>query len=477
MNAPIMRLFVFFVLLFAVLIAFTSRWTVIEATSLRDNGLNARHLLDQLRVKRGTIRAADGTALARSVAAGDDTFSRVYPKGSLFAQAIGYFKPGAGIPPAGLEASRDSQLSGQRNEFTSLLDELQGKQRIGDNVITTLDTKAQQLAQNLLAGRHGSVVALDPRTGAVKVMAVDPSYDPNFNPRHAPKVRPKNGATQLTDFSPPGSTFKVVTAAAALDSGRYTPDSLINGKSPITVSGTPLSNDNNEQFGDVTLTKALTLSINTVFAQVAEKLGRNTMKKYMERFGFDGKPPLDYPSSQIDESGEISRSGRVLPATDNHVDLGRMGIGQDKLQATSLQMAMVAAAVANGGKLMKPHLTDKIIDHDGRTVNTIDPSVMSDVMSSTTAAELTTMMRSVVEEGTGQTVNLPGLDIAGKTGTAQIGNPGSNLTRPWFIAFSPSRSPKIAIAVTIARSQGGFGATVAAPIARQVLQQLLKGGA
>jgi penicillin-binding protein A len=471
-NGPILRLFGFFVVLFAVLIAFTSRWTVIEATSLRDNGLNVRHLLDQLRVRRGTIRAADGTALARSVPAGDRTYNRVYPEGSLFAQVIGYFKPGAGIPPAGLEASRDSELSGQRNEFSSLLDQLQGKQRIGNNVITTLDFKAQRLAQSLLAGRHGSVVALDPRTGAIKVMAVVPSFDPNFNPRSAPKVRPKNGATQLTDFSPPGSTFKVVTAAAALDSGRYTPSSLIDGKSPRIVSGTPLANDNNESFGEVTLTKALTLSINTVFAQVAEHVGRSTMKQYMERFGFDKKIPLDYPSSQIDASGEISRSGRVLPATDNHVDLGRMGIGQDKLQATSLQMAMVAAAVANGGKLMKPHLTDRVIDHDGRTVKTIDPSVMSDVMNPTTAAELTQMMRNVVEEGTGATVNLPGLQIAGKTGTAQIGNPGSNLTRPWFIAFAPASHPKIAIAVTVARSQGGFGATVAAPIARQVLQAL-----
>jgi peptidoglycan glycosyltransferase len=467
-NGPILRLFGFFVLLFAVLIAFTSRWTVIEAASLRDNGLNARHLLDQLRVRRGTIRAADNTVLARSVPAGDHTYKRTYPTGSLFGQVVGYFKPGTGIPPTGLEASRDSQLSGQRNEFTSLLDELQGKQRIGDNVITTLDPKAQRLATNLLAGRHGSVVALDPRTGAIKVMAVVPGFDSN----HPPKVRPKNGATQLTDFSPPGSTFKIVTAAAALDSGRYTPNSLIDGKSPRIVSGTPLSNDNNESFGQVTLTKALTLSINTVFAQVAEHLGRSTMKSYMERFGFDSKIPLDYPASQIDASGEISRSGRILKASDNHVDLGRMGIGQDKLQATSLQMAMVAAAVANGGKLMKPHLTDRIIDHDGRTVNTIDPSVMSDVMSPTTATELTQMMRNVVEEGTGTTVNLPGVQIAGKTGTAQIGNPGSNLTRPWFIAFAPVTHPKIAIAVTVARSQGGFGSTVAAPIARQVLQAL-----
>jgi len=476
MNAPIMRVFGFFVLLFAVLVGFTSRWTVIQATSLRDNGHNVRHILDQLRVRRGTIRSADGTVLAISHSAPDHTFTRSYPQGSLFAQIIGYFKPGAGIPPAGLEAARDSQLSGQRSEFRSLLDELQGKQRVGDNVTTTLDAKAQRLAQNLLAGRHGSVVALDPRTGAIKVMAVIPSYDPNFDPQHAPKVRPKNGATQLTDFSPPGSTFKVVTAAAALDSGRYTPDSVIDGKSPITISGRPLENDLGESFGPITLTKALTQSVNTVFAQVAVKLGRKTMKNYMERFGFDSKLPLDYPSSQIDPSGEIGSKGQILPATDDHVDLGRMGIGQDKLQATSLQMAMVAAAVANRGTLMKPHFTDKIVDHDGRTVKTINPSVMSKVMSPTTAVELTSMMRSVVEEGTGQAVQLPGLQIAGKTGTAQIGVTGSNLTRPWFIAFAPANNPRIAIAVTVARTQGGFGATVAAPIAKALLPVLLSGG-
>jgi peptidoglycan glycosyltransferase len=200
------------------------------------------------------------------------------------------------------------------------------------------------------------------------------------------------------------------------------------------------------------------------------------MQDYMERFGFDSKPPLDYPDAQIDASGEISRSGRILPPTSDLVDLGRMGIGQDKLQATTLQMAMVAAAVANHGKLMKPHVADRVVDHDGRTVNTIDPAVMSDVMSSQSASELGQMMRSVVEEGTGQVVNLPGLDIAGKTGTAQIGNVGSNLTRPWFIAFAPASNPRIAIAVTVDRTAGGYGATVAAPIARSVLQQLLGSG-
>jgi peptidoglycan glycosyltransferase len=151
-----------------------------------------------------------------------------------------------------------------------------------------------------------------------------------------------------------------------------------------------------------------------------------------------------------------------------------MAIGQDKLTVTPLQMAMVAAAVANGGTLMKPHLTDRVVDPDGRTVKTIAPAVDSHVMQPQTASQLTQMMGRVVEEGTGTAVQLPGIDVAGKTGTAEVGAPGSGLTQPWFIAFAPAAAPRVAIAVTVERSQGGFGGTVAAPIARAVLQSLLR---
>lgn len=470
MNVAIGRLFVVVLVLFAVLIAFTSRWAVFEAASLRDNPLNARHILDELQVKRGTITAADRTVLARSVRR-DGQYVRVYPEGSVFAPAVGYFAPGAAIPPTGLEATRNAALSGQRNEFSSLLDELKGKQRIGDNLVTTLDPAAQKIALAGLAGRRGAVVALDPRSGAVKVLATIPTFDPN----HPPRSRPKNGATQLTDFSPPGSTFKVVTTAAALDTGTYTPDSVIDGKSPIIVSGRPLANDNGDSYGPISLTSALVNSVNTVYAQVALKLGRDTMTRYMKRFGFYADPPLDHPRSQLDPSGELL-DGRLLLPTDTRVDLGRMGIGQDKLQATALQMAMVVSAIGNNGVLMRPHLTDRVIDHDGRTVQTVGPKVMSKVMKPATAAALTTMMSRVVEEGTGQPVQIPGIQIAGKTGTAQIGVPGSNLTRPWFIAFAPADHPTIAIAVTVAQTQGGFGATVAAPIARAVLEHFIPHG-
>jgi peptidoglycan glycosyltransferase len=266
----------------------------------------------------------------------------------------------------------------------------------------------------------------------------------------------------------------VLTAAAAIDSGRYTPNSTINGDSPKRVSGVDLQNDFNQSFGDITLTQALTQSVNTVFAQVGVRLGRDTMTQYMKRFGFYSKPQLDYPDNQMVSSGERDpRTGKLLLPTSPQVDLGRMAIGQDKLAVTPLQMAEVVAAVANGGKLMKPHLTDRIVDPDGRTVTTIAPSEQSQAIKPATATALNQMMRNVVEEGTGTAVQLPGVSVAGKTGTAQKGSPGSNITQPWFVAFAPADNPQIAIAVTVEKSAGGFGGSVAAPIARQVLLSLL----
>jgi penicillin-binding protein A len=354
--------------------------------------------------------------------------------------------------------------------LSSILGQL-GPRRVGDDVYTTLDPKAQQLALQELGGQAGSVVALDPRTGAVKVMVAVPGYDSNH---------PFAGGTQFNRSTqaqyPPGSTFKVVTATAAIDSGKYTPNSMVDGKSPITVSGVPLSNDNNQAFGTIDLTTALTYSVNTVWAQVAEHVGRPTMTKYMRRFGFYSIPPLDYPPSEMNSSRPFSNRGRAFTPGSPNEDIGRIGIGQGGLLVTPLQMAMVAAAVANNGTLMKPRLTTKIVDQDGRTVQTIDPSVYHQVMKPSTAQQLTQMMKKVVDEGTGTAAQLGGISVAGKTGTAQVGVQGSGLTQPWFIGFAPVDNPKVAIAVTVERSNGGFGGTVAAPIARNVIQQLLSEG-
>lgn len=474
MNAPITRLFGLVLLLFAVLVGFTSRWTVFEADALRENPKNGRELLKALRIHRGDIRAADGSLLARSVERSDGTFTRRYPEKGLFSQTLGYSY--ARIGQSGIERERNDMLTGERNELSSILDELRGKRRVGDNVDTTLDPRAQRVALQALGGRKGSVVALDPRTGAVKVMASVPGFDPTalrsprtFSALNRDRDAPLfNRATQ--SGYPPGSTFKVVTAIAALDSGRFTPSSSLSGRNGIEISGVPLNNDGGESFGVIDLTTALTQSVNVVWAQVAEQLGKETMGRYMKRLGFNAEPQIDLPSDQLRPSGEY-RNGKALSPTSRFVDVGRMAIGQDKLNVTPLQMAMVAAAVANDGKLMRPRLTRRVVDVDGRTVEEFEPEVQSTVMSASAARQVGQMMSRVVQEGTGTAAALSGIDVAGKTGTAEVDRPcGPN--QLWFIAFAPTERPRVAIAVTV-ECGTGFGGTVAAPIAKQVMEALL----
>lgn len=473
MNTPIARVFALVIVLFGLLLVWTSRWTVFDAQSLRDNPLNARTLIDQEKIDSGKILAADGTVLARSVAQRDHVFSRTYPTGSLFSQSVGYAIVSQ-HRSSGLELSDGQYLRGVQTGINAIIGQLGGGTQVGDNVYTTLDPKAQRLAYALLAGRAGSVVALDPRTGAIKVMASLPSYDDNHlnAPCAPPSCSQFNDATQAHDVA--GSTFKIVTTVAGLDSGKFTPNSVLDGKSPLTVSGVPLANDGNTSWGPQTLTVALTNSINTIFAQVAQQVGRPTMTEYMKRFGFYSKPPIDLPPGELTASGPHSlTTGKAYPPGSPNEDIGRIGIGQGGLVVTPLQMAMVAAAVANGGKLMAPHLTDRVVNPDGQTVLQISPTLYNQVMKPSTAAEVSQMMRNVVEEGTGQSANLGGLTVAGKTGTASIGATGSNLTEPWFIGFAPVQNPQIAVAVTIDRTQGGYGGTVAAPIAAAVMKLIL----
>jgi penicillin-binding protein A len=471
MNGAIAKLFVVVVVLFALLIGFTSRWTVFEASSLTTNPLNRRTLVDDLRIKRGRILADDSSILAKSVPAPAGTWTRRYPTGGLFAQPVGYLDASLG-QAAGLELSRGPDLRGLQTGLSSIFGQL-STHPVGDDVYTTLDPTAQRVAVQGLAGRVGAVVALSPQTGAVKVMYANPTYNDNVVAAGHHVATTFNRAVQAE--YPPGSTFKVVTATAAMDTGKYTPNSIIDGKSPLTVSGVPLENDGNKNWGPITLTTALTNSVNTVFAQVGQSVGKRTMAKYMRRFGFYSKPPLDYPSDEMLASGERYHN-RLLSPTSGLIDLGRMSIGQDKLTVTPLQMAMVASAVADGGKLMTPHLASKVVNADGQTVLTIHPTVYSQVMKPSTAHELAQMMTDVVEEGTGTPAHLEGINVAGKTGTAQVGATGSNYTDPWFIGFAPVQDPKVAVAVALEDVDGGFGGTDAAPIAAQVIKTLLSEG-
>jgi penicillin-binding protein A len=477
MNRPILRLYVLVVLLFALLVGFTSRWSVFEASALRENPLNKRSLFEQERIPRGAILASDGAVLARSFRTREGNYERAYPFAGLFAHAVGYSY--LDLSSAGIERFRNSVLSGfEPDSLQTVLNQLQGRSARGDEVVTTLNVRAQRTATEALAGRHGAVVALDPRTGAVTVMASSPTFDPSVmrspataaSVEHDPEGPLDNRAVEFGYA--PGSTFKIVTAAAALDTGAFTPSSTLSGRNGITVSGIPLNNDNNDSYGAITLTQALTQSVNTVWAQVAERVGKGTLARYMSRFGFDAVPRLDFPSEEMSASGEYL-GGRLLSPTSTYADVGRMGIGQDKLQVTPLQMAEVAAAIADGGRLMAPHLTGRVVDPEGRTVEQVEPSVESVVMKPSTAAALTQMMEAVVAEGTGTAAQIPGVPVAGKTGTAQT-QIGSALNDVWFIAFAPASSPRVAVAVTLEHVPG-YGGVFAAPVARQVMEVLLHG--
>ncbi|HEX5782517.1 MAG TPA: penicillin-binding protein 2 [Solirubrobacteraceae bacterium] len=457
MNAPIIRLFALVLVLFGVLVAFTSRWTVFEAEALRENPNNRRVLFEEQRIKRGIIRAANGQVLAANRTLSGDRYARRYPTGQLFSHPIGFTSLDRGR--IGLEEYYNDPLTGRRSDAIGALDRLFGPRDIGDDLQTTLSPEGQEAAYQGIGDRRGAVVALDVETGAVLVLAATPTFDPT-KPEDAETF---NRATQ--GRFPPGSTMKVVTAAAALDSGDFTPDTQVDGENGKEISGTPLDNFGGEDFGQVSLADALTNSVNTAWATVAEELGKETMSEYMRRFGFYEDPPMDYPDEQMLPSGEVNARGRLLSPTSDQVDVGRMAIGQDKLLVTPLQMATVAQTVANGGMRMEPRLVEKVVDPDGRTIDEPLPQEAERVMSEESANQLAAMMQTVVEQGTGTSAQLEGVDVSGKTGTAEVGDGTDNL---WFIGFTD----RFAVAAMLERQTGGTGGANAAPIAAEVLKAL-----
>jgi peptidoglycan glycosyltransferase len=487
-NVPIRRLLAVVLLLFALLVGFTSQWSVFDADDLEAKTENKRPLFEAQQIKRGKITTADGEVIANSTKTGENEsfqYVRKYPQGSLFGNPIGYSFITQGT--SGFERAENATLTGEENEFVSILDQIRGQQREGSDIVTTLDASAQQLATDQLeaTGRPGAVVAMDPSTGAIRVMASTPGYDPNTVPEDQDKLN-KADPSVLTNRAiqslyPPGSTFKVVTAAAALDSGAATPDTVLSGATPQTFSGVPLSNAGGEPFGDIDMRTALTHSVNTYFAQLGEDVGADTLLEYMDRFGFGSDPEVQLPDDQKAASGIFVVGGKAgFKQVDEGFDLARVAIGQGgqegEVRASVTQMAEVAATIANGGKLMKPTLVEKVVDPDGRVTDELDPEVQSDVVSEETASELADMMTSVVDEGTAAALadDLGGTTFAGKTGTAEI-NIEQDTAQPWFIAFAPVEDPQVAIAVTTDPCAGCFGGEVAGPIATAVMNELLSG--
>jgi penicillin-binding protein A len=484
-NRQIVKLFVFIVVLFGVLVGFTSYWSVFDAKALKEKTVNRRPLLEQQQIPRGRILADDGSVIAKSFSEGhgaNKRYTRHYPDGKLFGHPIGYSFIEYG--QSEFEKSHNEELTGEESEFGSILDELTGQKQEGEQIVTSLDPKAQEVALgDLEAAGFGAVVALEPSTGAVKVMASNAPYDPNSIPDKLTKLNQEKVSTPLLNRAtqglyPPGSTFKVVTAAAGLESGVITPETTINAPGSIIDEGHELANDYDQDWGGIPLDTALTNSVNTWFGQLGQKLGQDKLFHMMEEFGFNSTPPIDLPEDEVYTSGVVGEHGEILGRKDP-VDLARLAIGQERLLSTPLQIAMVASAVADHGKLMKPQIWDRVVNSDGSVTKRMDPETYSEPISAKTAEELTTAMEGVVSEGTGTNAAISGVKVAGKTGTAETpGNDacggGAEENQAWFMGFVPADHPKIAIAASVECTEQ-FGNDVAAPIFRDVAETILAG--
>jgi peptidoglycan glycosyltransferase len=332
---------------------------------------------------------------------------------------------------------------------------------------------------------------LDAKTGAVLAMASSPTYNANLitQPHGYPKIAKIKGtcgdASALLNNAtaglyPPGSTFKMVTAAAALDSGAYTPSSRFNDPGYCIEYGQHVSNAGNpdqngpEAFGNVSLAQGFEHSINSVFCNIGRHIGGEKILEYAKRFGFYSLPPLETPPSERLASG-LYKNGRLFdPSNESQIDPGRLAFGQFSMLSTPLQMAMVGQAIANGGEELQPYLVDRIVAPDGSLVARTTPHSLGRPIKPQTAAELNQMMQLVVQGGTAATVGFPpGLKVAGKTGTAELGL--GTVYDAWFVCFAPADNPRYVVAAVVEKQPNGFGASVAAPIAKAILEKLMGG--
>ncbi len=494
MNKQLLHVCVASLVLIAALLVSTTYWQTWAVGDLADRQDNAISLVARLTVDRGKILAPGGTIFAtnrRHRKHGLTTFTRRYPTDGLASQVVGY-STNAGTR-TGLESSLDDYLTGANtnlsNTLKQTLDKLADKTVRGNNVILTLRPSVQSLALHELAGRCGAVVALDAKTGAVYAMASSPTYDPNLiaKPGGYAKILKIKGtcgdASALTNNAtaglyPPGSTFKLITASAALDSGAYTPSSRFDdpgycveyGKR-VYNSSAPDSPGGHEAFGNVDFSAALEHSINAVFCKIGMHIGAKAILDYAKRYGFYSLPPLDLPPSASNRSGLYNKGRLYLPKDYNAVDAGRLAFGQERMLVTPLQMALVAATIANKGVEPKPYLVQKIVAPDGSIVAKAHPQMLGRVIKPQTAAELNHMMQLVVQGGTGTSAQIPGVPVAGKTGTAELGL--GNVYDPWFVSFAPANNPRYVVAVVVEKQPNGFGGSVSAPIAKDILEKLL----
>jgi peptidoglycan glycosyltransferase len=473
--------------LIVVLVVATTYWQTWARPGLAARQDNEIQRVAEFQVRRGLILSPT-RVLARNRAVqrrGKTFYFRKYPQGRFAAHVVGYST--ASRSRAGLEKSLNGILTGTERRLSDLveqqLNDLRGRPIVGDTVVTTLDLQAQRVALAQLGRTCGAVAALDPRSGKLLVMASSPSYDPNYVENRFDEIdditadcRPAapliNRASQ--GLYPPGSTFKVVTLAAALESRRFAPDSTFFDPGYCTVYGKPVNNfDTSRPFGNLTLATALQYSVNSVFCNIGKALGAKRILDQSKKFGFYERPPLETPDGERYPSGLYRRGDLWYPERNADVDAGRMAFGQERMLVTPLQMAMVAAGIGNAGIVMRPYVVEKVVSPEGNTVARTERERLDRAVGPVNARDISNLMVRAVEAGTGTAARIPGYRVGGKTGTAETGVAGRNTT--WFIAFAgrPGRRPEVAIAVALERQSLTGGAT-AAPIARAVMEALLQ---
>jgi peptidoglycan glycosyltransferase len=482
-TAPLRKLAVVVAAMFALLLASSTWIQALGAQGLNERPGNVRTLYKEFGRQRGPLLVS-GKPVAESIPVDDPyKYQRVYKPGELYSAVTGFYSVVYGA--SGMEEAVNDLLSGTSDQlfYRRFVDLLTDKQSRGASVEMTIDPKAQKAAWDALGSQAGAVVALDPRTGAILALVSKPGYDPNKLAGHKTREVTKNRKELLEDparpmenraiagrLYPPGSVFKVVTAATALESGDYTPQSQL--KSPnvfkLPQSSSTLRNFGGESCGgsSITMTEALRISCNTAFAWLGVQLGDDAIRAQAEKFGFNSglTVPLNVTSS-------------IYPKDLDPPQTAISAIGQYDVRVTPMQIAMVAAAIANDGMLMRPNLVGEV--RGGDELDLIDkprPEELNRAVSDKTAAELTDMMIDVVERGTGTNAQIPGVQVAGKTGTAQTGE--NQPPDAWFMSFAPANDPQVAVAVVV--EDGGelgdaaSGGRIAAPIAKKVMEAVLR---
>jgi penicillin-binding protein A len=474
--------------LFIVLFVQLNYLQVVRAPTLNASPLNGARVVQEYNKQRGAVVSADGVTLAQSIrapAGSAFTYQRLYPTGSLFAQITGYYSFIYGSD--GVERTYDSILTGANSKSgfpTNLsgLRQLLTRSDSAQNITLTVSNQLQKVARHELAGRDGSVVALDPSTGAILAMYSNPTYNPTVLAQ--PSTTRETAAWERLLKAPgnplspgayrnrwfPGSTFKVVTAAAVYDHAPALAQRVIPTASALKLPETTnlLHNFGGERCGGP-LPALFTVSCDTGFGQLGLDLGAEKLAAEAVSFGFNRTPPIDLPDAAQSFFPTVASFSQNLPT------LAFSAIGQDDVSATPLGMALVASAVADHGTIMTPHVLATVSTAQNVVVSRYEPKAWRQATSAATAAQLTTLMKAVVDspDGTGAAARIPGVEVAGKTGTAQT---GTGKTNDWFIAFAPAAHPTIAVAVVLPDQPAADefqGGTVAAPIAKAMIEAAL----